>query len=372
MEPEALNGLGERVHIISLKGKQSLLDLPDFLSANRSEDVQSGIRAWVAEKESDNSDRTDLQRRSFRFNPGSFQLHSRAFLKIQDGCNNECSYCRVQLARGESVSLKLSEVVDRCRRLVHKGYNEIVLTGVNISSYRDRNSDFTDLLTAIVEETSVLRVRLSSIEPEVIDERLCTILEHPRVCPHFHLPIQSASDSVLRKMKRKYTATQLAKAVGLLRECKTDPFIAADVIAGFPGESDEDSKKTAQFLLDHHFADIHVFSYSPRPGTAAYTMAGKVPESTVRERMNRLKNAAGQLKGDYAVAQHGRRESLIVEKIINDDKIQTISGLSGNYLRLCIDIPSSVPVRKGDIVPCVIGPQVEEGNICDCKASLLQ
>lgn len=227
-----------------------------------------------------------------------FEKHSRASLKIQDGCNNNCSFCRIHLARGKSVSLDVDDVVNRAVELEKSGAVEIVLTGVNLSQYAGRKNDggiasFSQLLAVLLENTKKVKFRVSSFYPQHVTEKLCSVLADNRVQPFFHLSIQSGSDSILEKMCRPYKIEHVSNAVRLLRDAKPGCFISCDIIAGFPTETDEDFALTEKLCEESNFAWIHAFPYSPRPGTAARDMKPQIPE--------RIKNERVKVLSDYAV-----------------------------------------------------------------------
>ncbi|HCO48896.1 MAG TPA: tRNA (N(6)-L-threonylcarbamoyladenosine(37)-C(2))-methylthiotransferase MtaB, partial [Spirochaetaceae bacterium] len=197
---------------------------------------------------------------------------------MEDGCDNRCAYCRVCLARGPAVSLPADRVLERVRELEEAGKAEVVLTGINLAHYRDGALRFPGLLARLIEGTKSIRFRISSYEPEFIDQAFLSAFAHPRVQPHVHLSVQSGSDTVLRRMARPYTAARVAEAVAALRATRDDPFLAADIIAGFPGETDAEFEETFVFCRDMDFAWIHAFPFSARPGTKAFDMRPKVPE----------------------------------------------------------------------------------------------
>ena len=218
-----------------------------------------------------------------------FEKHSRALLKVQDGCDCACSYCRIHLARGASVSLPASEAVRRARELEEAGESEVVLTGVNLGQWRGGGQDpggIGLLLRALLEGTDRVFFRVSSLYPECVDEKLCEVLSHPRVQPFFHLSIQSGSDRVLAAMRRPHQLSHVESAIRSLRRIKENPFISCDIIAGFPGEGEEEFEETKLLCERSSFAWIHAFPFSPRPGTPAFSMKGQVPDRIKDERVS--------------------------------------------------------------------------------------
>jgi threonylcarbamoyladenosine tRNA methylthiotransferase MtaB len=328
LEKAGLENLGRRVFVLGFDKKAALLELPAFLvrsAAAFSGNTFEAVAAFCAQSRPRREPND-----SFRFHASRCSFHTRAFLKIQDGCDNRCSYCRVPLARGPSVSLAAGEVVSRFRGLESEGYKEIVLTGVNLLAYRWEGIGFEGLLERLLASAAgVSRVRISSLEPEGISPSLVRILSHPRICPHFHLPVQSGSDSVLRAMGRRYDRRVLAEAVGRLRSARNNPFIAADIITGFPGETARDHSQTETLVRDLGFASLHVFPFSPRPGTAAWRMKNPVPERLSRERAAALRGLSGEGWTEYAQSLIGQCLDVLVEE---DTAGGDWKGLSANYM----------------------------------------
>ena len=271
------------------------------------------------------------KKRLFALSSPHFLFHSRALLKIQDGCNAACAYCRIRLARGKSVSLPAAEVLERLRCIEAAGAREVTLTGVNLSQYRSEVGDFADMLSLILKNTA-MRVRISSLYPDRIDAALIPLLAHPQICPHFHLSVQSGSDAVLKAMHRGYRKTTIYHAVSELRRVKNNPFIGADIIAGFPGETEEDFEETYRMCRELTFAGIHAFPFSARPGTEAWKMQPKVPERIAGERIKKLNELAETQAAAYLQAWDGELVCGVVEAPRNGQ--QTV--ITENYLSLPI------------------------------------
>jgi threonylcarbamoyladenosine tRNA methylthiotransferase MtaB len=257
--------------------------------------------------------------------------HTRAFLKIQDGCNSFCTYCVIPFARGKSRSIPVAELVTRIRDLHARGVNEVVLTGVHIGDYEDERGTKTHLLHDLVEEvlslTDVPRVRLTSLEPPELTPELMKRFANGRLCPHFHMSIQSASSKVLAAMKRKYDA--LAVEESLLRIAREIPhaFVGMDVIVGFPGETDEDFAETYERLARLPWTRIHVFPYSERPGTKAVNLEGSVERSERLLRSQRLRELSTERFAQAARSQIG----LVKQVMILKANAGGIEGLSRDY-----------------------------------------
>ena len=225
--------------------------------------------------------------------------HTRPTLKIQDGCNSRCSYCVIPFVRGKSRSLAPNKVIAEIRGLSESGYREIVLSGINLGTYgRDLTPrvEFDDLLRRILDETPIERIRVSSIEPlDVTQDLIALFASTPRIAQHFHMPLQSASDRILAAMHRWYRSEHYARRVELIREHLPHAAIGADVIAGFPGETEDDHAATMSFIERLPFTYLHVFSFSKRPGTRAAAMPNEVPAQTIRRRARELR-ALGERK----------------------------------------------------------------------------
>ncbi|MEE9307294.1 MAG: tRNA (N(6)-L-threonylcarbamoyladenosine(37)-C(2))-methylthiotransferase MtaB [Spirochaetia bacterium] len=346
-----LAGLGENVRVVSQEDKAGLIELPATLK--RRNETARGAIAPV--------DLSAVAGDPFRFRVDRFSYHSRAFLKVQDGCDYRCSYCRVPLARGKSVSLDPEEAVKRARETEQRGYREVVLTGVNLTAYRYGEIRLPGLLSRLLGGTQRLRLRLSSLEPEMIKPELAEVLRDRRICPHFHIPIQSGSNTILLRMRRRYRVEQIVRVVELFREAKQDPFVAADIIVGFPGETDQDFLASFRLVETLKLSKLHVFPFSPRPGTPAEHMTDHVPERIRDERVGNLLSLSDSLHELYA----GRWVGKWVEVVLERERSQTDSGswqgLSENYLKVLVE---GVPDQLG--APGILAEALIEqaGNPC--------
>jgi len=252
---------------------------------------------------------------------------TRLNVKVQDGCNDFCAYCIVPFSRGRARSMPLEEVVRQVDRAVREGYQEVVLTGVNMTTYgRDSGTDFGRLLEAVLQRTAIHRVRLSSIEPFKFDTAWLPLWSSGRLCRHLHLPLQSGCDATLRRMRRRYDAAAFARLVDAVRDHIPDVAIWTDVIAGFPGETDDEFEQSYQYIEGLDFAGIHVFRYSPRTGTRAATMDGRVPDRVKKERSERLLALSAAGKRRFAGRLIGSVQAVLFED--NGD------GLTDNYVRV--------------------------------------
>jgi threonylcarbamoyladenosine tRNA methylthiotransferase MtaB len=255
---------------------------------------------------------------------------SRAFLKIQDGCQNYCAYCIVPYVRKHEESRPAGEIIDRIKEKTAGGFKEVVLTGTEIGEYNDGGTDLAGLMGRILKETDVTRLRLSSLQPHHISPGLIALWRDTRLCPHFHLSLQSGSDNVLKKMKRHYTAEGYRRAVKTIRDAIPDAAVTTDIIAGFPGETEAEFNETVEFCREMQFARIHVFPFSRRPGTAAATMPGQISDAVKKERSKTLLALAGEVARGFREQHLGEKAEVLWEQGVKG----TWTGLTGNYIRV--------------------------------------
>ena len=338
VNPKEIEGLADNVVVLPLLRKPELLGLAAFLNGHGNLDVQTAIREFSKE-------RREGYGGLFDFAPSQFSYHSRSYLKIQDGCDNNCGFCRVHIARGPSDSLDSDIVVRRALEIEKQGYHEIVLTGVNLTMYDHRNRGLGGLLEKLLAAVGPdMRFRLSSLEPDHIDDLLLEQLKDPRMQPYFHIPIQSAADKVIKRINRTYDSSHLEYVITTLRQIKDDPFLACDIITGLPGEGDEEFEITRSFLERHGFALMHVFPFSPRPDTALYKAKDRVPENVRDERALVLRNLSAQLNRAYVERQVGKEAEIILE----GRRTGRWHGITGNYLKLDVaGVPENASV--GDL-----------------------
>ena len=266
--------------------------------------------------------------------------HTRPTLKIQDGCDSRCSYCIIPFVRGRSRSLAPGAVIQQIQRLAELGYREIVLSGINLGTYgRDLSPrvEFEDLLRRILDETAVERLRISSIEPLDVTQDLVELFASTdRIAQHFHMPLQSASDGILAAMHRWYRAEHYARRVELIHEHLPHAAIGADVITGFPGESDDDHAATLAFIERLPFTYLHVFSFSQRPGTKAATLANEVPGAIIKRRARELRALGEKKSAAFRRSQLGRTLRVLTLRSGDSADVSqqdTTPALSGNYLK---------------------------------------
>ena len=266
--------------------------------------------------------------------------HSRADIKVQDGCNQFCTYCIIPYARGRIRSKRPEDAEEEIRLLSEKGVREFVLTGIHLSSYgKDlpEKTGLLDLISRIHALPGVERIRLGSLEPRIVTEEFAKALsEFPKICPHFHLSLQSGSASVLKRMNRHYTPEEYRKSCELLRKYFDDPAITTDVICGFPGETDAEFSESLKFVREIGFYELHVFQYSRRKGTVADRMPDQVPDEVKKKRSEEMLLTGAEMSGEYRARQLGRvREVLTEEKKIIGGKTYYI-GYTKEYVKAAV------------------------------------
>jgi threonylcarbamoyladenosine tRNA methylthiotransferase MtaB len=259
---------------------------------------------------------------------------TRAFLKIQEGCKNFCAYCIVPYVRHKEASVPADNIIGSIKGFLAGGCREIVLTGTEIGAYNYNGMNLEGLIKRVLAETADVpdapRIRISSLQPRHITPGLVALWNDPRLCPHFHLSLQSGSDAVLTRMKRKYTTADYRRAVGLLRAAVPDVAVTTDVIVGFPGETDAEFTETLDFCKEMQFARIHVFPFSPRPGTAAALMLEQVVDSVKKERSDLMLALAKESAMQFHKGFLGKTMDALWEKQLNN----IWSGYTGNYIKV--------------------------------------
>lgn len=290
--------------------------------------------------------------------------HTRAFLKIQDGCNQFCTYCIIPYARGRIRSRKQEDVLTEAANLVEAGYQELVLTGIHLSSYgMDRGGpELLPLLRELSKLAGVERIRLGSLEPGIVTEAFVQELSSlPKVCPHFHLSLQSGSDTVLRRMNRRYDTAGYLKAVMLLREAYGNPAITTDVIVGFPGETDAEFRETEDFLSRVGFYEMHIFKYSRRQGTPAADMPGQLTEAGKAARSERLMKLEREMSRAFRETFVEKEVSVLFEERMEKDGVSWWIGHTPHYVKVaCRDTSEGSFSLQNCILPCHIISFLEE------------
>jgi len=283
------------------------------------------------------------------------QMHTRALVKVQDGCNNFCSYCIVPYVRGDLWTRPEHEIVDEVSRLVAGGTREVVLTGIHLGLYGEgTNTGLGELMAKLVDIRGLGRIRLSSIElNEVTPEIIEIVSSSDKVCNHLHIPLQSGSDNVLSRMNRHYTAEEFIKRTDELRERIENLAITTDIIVGFPGETESEFEDTLKLVERVGFSKLHVFKYSPRKGTPAATFSDQVPNKVKDSRSARLIELGKRLSLEFASGYVGKNLSVLVER----EQEGLLSGVSDNYIRVSMEGPSDI---IGGLVNIKVNRQEEE------------
>ena len=269
---------------------------------------------------------------------------TRAFVKIEDGCNEFCTYCIIPFARGPVRSRKLENIVKEVEFLAQKGFCEVVLTGIHLASYgKDlKNVSLSDVICAVAEVPGISRIRLGSLEPRILTEDFIQkIAGTKKVCNHFHISLQSGCDETLKRMNRKYTTAEYENSVKLLRRYFDNPAIATDIMVGFPGETDEEFEKSLAFMEKIAFADAHVFSYSNRKGTKADVMENQIDPKVKEVRHKAMESTVARLKNEYLESMAGKNLSVLFEQEISDGVYE---GTAENYAKVIMK--SDVDISK--------------------------
>lgn len=278
----------------------------------------------------------------------SSQERTRAFIKVQDGCRNQCSYCVVTIARGEERSRGIAALIAEVNGLHQQGYQEAVLTGVHLGGYgHDLGTNLSELVRGLLAGTTIPRLRLSSLEPWDLPEDFGQLWQDPRLMPHLHLPLQSGSDSVLRRMARRCFRKDYRALVQRLRSEIPELNLTTDLIVGFPGESEEEFAESLTFAEEMRFGHMHIFGYSAREGTKAAKLAGRVEGPVIRERSRRMHRLAAQMKEEAMRHFLGSRRSVLWEAGSPDAEGQVLyQGYTDNYLRVQTSVPAEQKLQS--------------------------
>lgn len=296
------------------------------------------------------------------------EARTRAYIKVQDGCNQFCSYCKIPYVRGRLKSRDEEDVYGEIVELAKKGYKEIVLTGIHLSSYGVDKSEFNtftrlegaplfNLIEKLASVDGIERIRLGSLEPRIVTEGFISRLAGiKKVCPHFHLSLQSGCDTTLARMNRKYNTKDYIDACDILRKYFDAPAITTDIIVGFPGETEEEFEQTLQYVKAVRFADVHVFKYSRRDGTRAAVMPDQVDEAIKGERSNRLIECTDSLTHDYITGMIGKKQLCLVEEKTEINGEMYWVGHNERYARLGLkaDGTDNISNKVVEIIPCGI------------------
>ena len=299
--------------------------------------------------------------------------HTRAYIKIQDGCNQFCSYCIIPYTRGRSRSKDPKEVIQEIQNLAEDGFQEVVLTGIHLSSYGKDLGNITllDIIKKIQKIDGIQRIRLGSLEPRIITEEFVRELkECDKVCPHFHLSLQSGCDETLRRMNRRYNTEEYEKALMILRKYYEHPALTTDVIVGFVGETEEEFEKTREYLEKINLYEMHIFKYSVRKGTRAEKMEGHLPEDIKNRRSGVLLEMTRRHKKDFEQWYVGKAQKVLLEEIIEIDGTKYIQGHTERYVKVAVKFDNNLEIlRQNNIIVVEIEGFLDE-NLLYGKVSI--
>lgn len=285
--------------------------------------------------------------------------HTRAYIKVQDGCNQFCTYCIIPYARGRVRSRQMQEVVSEVRGLAHNGYREMVLTGIHLSSYGvdfDGERHLLELIRAVGAVEGIKRVRLGSLEPGIITEEFARELASiPEICPHFHLSLQSGCDETLRRMNRKYTSAEYSEKCEILRTYFDNPALTTDVIVGFPGETEEEFEASRAFVEKIGFYETHIFKYSKREGTKAADMPDQVDDQTKAERSAKMIAIGERNRKAYEASFVGREVEVLVEEEILVDGRRLQTGHTREYMKIALE-------STDNLKNCIVKVEIEDDS----------
>jgi len=316
--------------------------------------VESHYRGEVADPEGFDKD-------LFSYDPAQKTFHTRSMIKIQDGCDNFCTFCIIPKVRGRAASRPAQEIYDNIREVVDFGFKEVVLTGVNIGRYQDGALNFEQLVANILELPGDFRLRISSIEPDGFSDRFFDMFANPKLSPHLHLCLQSGSEDILLKMRRMYTAKQFMSMAEKLRTMYPGFNLTTDIIVGFPGETEEDFGKTITMAKELAFSHIHTFKYSVRSGTRAERMADQLPEKVKNQRSELIRAISDENKRAYLNKMIGRQQRLLVERVGAD---HVVRGYGEHYIPIRI---KEKGIEKNSFVPITL-TGIHEGKELSLEA----
>jgi len=305
--------------------------------------------------------------------PGETPLFARnrdrAFIKVQDGCRYRCTYCIVTIARGEEVSRTIEDICDEVNRLYEEGLREIVLAGVHVGGYgTDLDTDLYSLVKAILTHTEMPRIRFASVEPWDLPEEFFELFKDKRVMPHMHLPIQSGSDSVLRRMARRCKTEEFKQLVETARSYVPEFNVTTDLIVGFPGETEEEWQQTIDYVNSIDFGHIHIFSFSAREGTKAARLSGHVHSDIKKQRSQQLHVLAAETKQNYMQQFVGNIYDVLWESDADqlDNGMLRYWGHTPNYLKVAVDVPSELDLSR-QILPATLSKVAHRGDFIHCE-----
>ncbi|HIZ74242.1 MAG TPA: tRNA (N(6)-L-threonylcarbamoyladenosine(37)-C(2))-methylthiotransferase MtaB [Candidatus Mediterraneibacter stercoravium] len=331
------------------------------LGNNKKKDIVTVLKEYEREKAGMLEDVEDISRAK-EYEPLNLTRtgdHTRAYIKVQDGCNQFCTYCIIPYARGRVRSRSLEDVAAEVHSLAENGYREVVLTGIHLSSYGidfDGERHLLDLIRTVHGVEGIMRIRLGSLEPGIITEEFAEELASmPKMCPHFHLSLQSGCDATLKRMNRRYTSAEYYEKCCILRKYFDNPALTTDVIVGFPGETEEEFRESLEFVDRVNFYETHIFKYSRRAGTKAADMDGQVSEQIKTRRSARMIAMGEQKRRAYEEGFIGKEVEVLVEEPAEiDGKVMQV-GHTKEYIKIALD-------RKENLKNCVVKVQIDNDS----------
>ena len=330
---------------VQTKDEEEKLDecIDIVIGNNRKKDIVEILEEYEGKKQTVQKDVIDINhtKEYEELHLSKTAEHTRAYLKVQDGCNQFCTYCIIPYARGRVRSRRKEDVVEEVKNLVKNGYQEVVLTGIHLSSYGvdfEETEDLLSLILAVHEVEGLKRIRLGSLEPRIITEKFVqTISGLEKMCPHFHLSLQSGCNATLKRMNRKYTAEEYYEKCELLRKYFEHPALTTDVIVGFPGETEEEFQQSMSFVDKVNFYETHIFKYSKREGTKAAVMPDQVPEQVKTVRSNQLLALNEKKQKEFEQYYLGKSVEVLMEEEIEKDGRYFQTGHTKEYIRIAVE-----------------------------------
>lgn len=330
---------------VQTKGEDENLDecIDIVIGNNRKKDIVEILKEYEDQKQTVQKDIIDINhtKEYEELHLSKTAEHTRAYLKVQDGCNQFCTYCIIPYARGRVRSRRKEDVVEEVKHLVKNGYQEVVLTGIHLSSYGvdfEETEDLLSLILAVHEVEGLKRIRLGSLEPRIITEKFAkTISGLEKMCPHFHLSLQNGCNATLKRMNRKYTAEEYYEKCELLRTYFEHPALTTDVIVGFPGETEEEFQQSMSFVDQVNFYETHIFKYSKREGTKAAVMPDQVPEQIKTIRSNQMLALNEKKQKEFEKYYLGKSVEVLMEEEIEKDGKCLQTGHTKEYLRIAVE-----------------------------------
>ncbi len=339
---EAETALDESIDIIIGNNKKHELVklLEKFEAEKKQEETKQNRKAQLASIADINHEKQEYEELYLE----RTAEHTRAFLKVQDGCNQFCSYCIIPFARGRVRSRKAEDVLGEVRRLAEHGYREVVLTGIHLSSYgADTGDSLLHLIELVHEVEGMKRIRLGSLEPRIVTEDFVKRLSRlEKICPHFHLSLQSGCDTVLARMNRRYDTAEYEAGCQMLRKYFSHPAITTDVIVGFPGETEEEFQITKEYLERIHFYEMHIFKYSRREGTKAAAMKNQVPEPEKTRRSAILLDLEKKMSEEFRNAYLGETVTALLEEKMEFEGKTYFTGYTKEYVKVAFEAGSDL------------------------------